>query len=1144
MNDFNLAEVFAEFSSDPERLIDDSSLPSSDPYECLDTLIDQLAVSPNNITESDNENTLAYCINSFQDLNEKSRERLLDIIVSGMQHQINSVSDLQPGDSSLQELKSLVERYSFYLHWYLINLEKTSFKNQMMVHRAPGTNARQKPSAEFAYAIQLVLTSLESACSMLKQTNLGVMLATSSELDLFMSMFLKPVYLLMENEQLMKNAPARMHMFKAICLTVKSHQQQSNVQTSLMQLLIYFEHLSEPLAELLQILYEQFDHVNTTEEMLKEISMKSFNNNDTKGPKFISAFIIKLSQLIPQLMMKKSMTMVVQLLESESFTLRCAIIESCGNIIVYMARTIAAEGDSSSDRGDDGDGDELRRKQFYGLIDLVEERVLDVNPYARCRSLQVLTTLCEMEQKFTSRRPRITNIAVQCLKDKSSLVRRNAIKLLTRLVSTHPFGLLHGTQLALSIWQERLNQANAEIDKIVPAAGEESILVDQALDAPSDNEEDEDDREEKQKTADKKTEMINRLKLTRKYYVEAIEFIEQIHDALDQTQSLLFSKNKNEIIDAMDFFVLADAYGIEPAKFGIRKMIHLVWAKANNDEGQAIQAHLVECYHSLFFDTPSGISEADANLLVARNLISLTYGATLAELASLEHLLNLAHAAQRKKNTVGRTFVNAGVIKMLWKIYGYEQREISKSQRRGAVIIIGMLARADYTVANAGVELLLRIGLGEKGKQDLGLAKYTCIALQRCIQNKSDNAAKFPKEHETISKLCEFLLMPYSSMEWFGVAEQALKAINELCNEPTEVFTALIRRKTREVFGNQDSESSDQQSGLSQLLFLAGDIALKTIVHLELCEAAFKRKKIELEKENAKKKKDAAEEDTADDDLEMVGGGTTEDDFTDAIAYIRERELLFGEQSLLARFGPMAAEICKQGLRSPQRDHVSIASVSCLSKFMCVSATYCEDNLPILMTLLERAENSTIRSNCVLALGDIAVCFNHILDDNTDFLYRRLHDKYPVVQRTCLMTLTFLILAGQVKVKGQLGEMAKCLEDPDQRIADLSRMFFTELATKDNAIYNGFIDMFSVLSTDAKLPQEALYKILKYLASFIDKEKQIKQLADKLHARMARCDSSKAWNDLAYVLGILPHKNEDIVNTISQGYKYVPVRAD
>jgi condensin complex subunit 1 len=91
------------------------------------------------------------------------------------------------------------------------------------------------------------------------------------------------------------------------------------------------------------------------------------------------------------------------------------------------------------------------------------------------------------------------------------------------------------------------------------------------------------------------------------------------------------------------------------------------------------------------------------------------------------------------------------------------------------------------------------------------------------------------------------------------------------------------------------------------------------------------------------------------------------------------------------------------------------------------------------------------------------------------------------VRRTCLMTLTFLILAGQIKVKGQLGEMAKCVEDPDKRIADLARMFFSELSTKDNAVYNHFMDMFSLLSTDDDLDEESLKKILKFLASFIEK---------------------------------------------------------
>ncbi len=119
----------------------------------------------------------------------------------------------------------------------------------------------------------------------------------------------------------------------------------------------------------------------------------------------------------------------------------------------------------------------------------------------------------------------------------------------------------------------------------------------------------------------------------------------------------------------------------------------------------------------------------------------------------------------------------------------------------------------------------------------------------------------------------------------------------------------------------------------------------------------------------------------------------------------------------------------------------------------------------------------------------MAVCFNHLIDENTDFLYRRLNDSDGSVKRTCLMTLTFLILAGQVKVKGQLGEMAKCLEDGDKRIADLARMFFTELATKDNAVYNHFVDMFSLLTKEGRrgLEEETVRRILKFLAGFIEK---------------------------------------------------------
>jgi condensin complex subunit 1 len=294
--------------------------------------------------------------------------------------------------------------------------------------------------------------------------------------------------------------------------------------------------------------------------------------------------------------------------------------------------------------------------------------------------------------------------------------------------------------------------------------------------------------------------------------------------------------------------------------------------------------------------------------------------------------------------------------------------------------------------------------------------------------------------------------------------------------------------------------------GLSPLLFTVGHVAIKQIVHLELCELDFKRRKQEKErtvaaakgprsslaagttsrKSSAQHKSNtpAAEEEDAD-ELDLIGG-TTEDDFTEAMAHIRERELLYGPQSLLALFGPMVSEICANNTTYKDRG-LQQAATLCLAKLMCVSSEYCEANLPLLITIMERSADATVRSNAVIALGDMAVCFNHLIDENTDFLYRRLADSKPMVKRTCLMTLTFLILAGQVKVKGQLGEMAKCLEDEDKRIADLARMFFTELSTKDNAVYNHFVDMFSLLSADRGMEEESFRRVVKFLLGFVEK---------------------------------------------------------
>lgn len=393
--------------------------------------------------------------------------------------------------------------------------------------------------------------------------------------------------------------------------------------------------------------------------------------------------------------------------------------------------------------------------------------------------------LCDLEQKFPKRRQAVAELAARSLEDKSSNVRRNAIKLLGKLVSTHPFSVMHGGQLAYSDWDQRLQAAEAELDSLKPPVGSPGLAeksghpdasVDDALldeatvleNAPKESSPPltaEQQAAMLKKAADDATtsELMARLQLTRKYYIEAIRFIEVLHAATPIVCQLLSSKNKSEVIEAMDFFVVIDAYKIEAARTGIRRMLRLIWTKGNSDEGKGVQTHLIDCYRGLFFGAPDSFSENDAANYVARNMISLTFGATPAELTSLEQLLSTMVKAEH---------VSDLVITKLWQVYGVQKQEISKNQRRGAIIVLGMLAMAEPDIVVKELGTMLRIGLGSLGRSDLGLAKYTCIALRRInptrrqTKDSSSAASKLDNDHAVLIKLASIIEVVSDSKEW------------------------------------------------------------------------------------------------------------------------------------------------------------------------------------------------------------------------------------------------------------------------------------------------------------------------------------------------------------------------------------------
>ena len=1135
--DFNLVQVLAKYSEsgNVEVTTNLESMGPAERREQLNALIDTLSTNPDAVLAEETYDALQDTVGSIASATAGQIRQLADLLSGALQSKATAVAaesteELDPSSSARTVLEALA--YLLCATISTIQIRNIDVANDAAT--ASKTKPKSQKRRDVAASVDVAALLVPAFDAMTKTMSLraGKMWPTTPERDAFISLFTKPAYLVAENEALMKNQAIRVRFYKIVCIAVKHHGHAFAAQTTIVQNLQYFEHLPEPMAELLQILSEQYDYPQLSDEILRELSNQEFNANDSKGPKSVSAFLIRISELMPRQVLKQ-ITLLAKFLDCEAHTLRSAIIEICGNLIASLSTQ------------DEGDSAESHKAQISGFFDLLEERFLDSNPYCRSKVLQTYIKICDLPKKFPKRRQVVADLAVRSLEDKSSNVRRNAIKLLGKLVQTHQFDVLHGPQLNKVEWIERLRQTQNELEMLTPRIEEQEPDAD-LIEAPTSPQKDappSDPAEEieRRKAEMQKEEQISHLQMLRKFYTEACKFIETAGAGSDLIIQLLASKTKTEVIEAMDFFVVADAYKLESARLGIRRMLHLIWTKATSDEGKGVTTHLLECYKGLYFDAPPELSANDAANFVAKNIISLTYGATLAELTSLEQVLRV----MMKDGTISDEVVNK-----LWQVFGVQKREISRNQRRGAIIVLGMLALANHEIIVNGLDILLQVGFGSTGQNDLGLMRYSCIALQRLRfteqQQKGElrkQASKLPNDHGIFTELYKVMTTYCPSKEWFGVTEQAINAIYALAEHPDEIMSGVIRCMAKSLFKrntDDDAARAPTSRALADLLFIVGHVSIKQIVYMEECESEFKRRKAEADKAKlASPSKSAADKD----ELDQVTGAT-EDAFTEHMLHIRESELLLGDKSswLLSKFGPLIVDVCKNNTKYPDQTLQSCATMA-LAKFMCVSSKFCEQNLSLLLLILEKSQDPTTRSNLVIAMGDMTVCHNQVLDGCSDHLYARLRDKDATVKKTCLMTLTFLVLAGQVKVKGQLGEMAKCLEDEDRRITDLARMFFTELSTKDNAIYNGFTDIFSLLSGGSEqLEEDVFRRIIKFLMTFIEKDKYAKQLADKLAGRLVHCQDQRQFDDCIYALSSLPPtaRSESVQKLMSEGFQFAP----
>ncbi|XP_046630867.1 condensin complex subunit 1-like isoform X2 [Daphnia pulicaria] len=617
-------------------------------------------------------------------------------------------------------------------------------------------------------------------------------------------------------------------------------------------------------------------------------------------------------------------------------------------------------------------------------------------------------------------------------------------------------------------------------------------------------------------------------------------FASSVYAAIPMVCQLLCSKQTSDILEAIDFFVTAFEFDVLDAMQGVRRMLSLIWSSEED-----VKKAVVNAYKRLYMNMEATGSKRRA-LQVVSNLSALISLSTQGELASLEELIAMCV----KSGDLPKI-----CIQVMWEKFSMALPDTTEEESRSALMLLTMVASAEVQVVTSNVNVLVSVGLGERGSKDFRLAHLTCAALLKMAPTKAatdckEQPMRFPPTNEIFECSKKLLVEGLTRLEdvhYSQFATTSVSLIYTLAEHPDMIMgdvlkemCAIVYKSSRDQSGNlmENAELEVPTTVLTRIFVVAGQVALRQLIHLDVHVYSELRRRArvreEKQEETSKQKRNLLqsasrrrvstrpqqEQCESGEDDELVGA-VADDDEAEYVRKICESEIVTGGHSLLSSMAPLVILVNSNPAKYPDPSLRAAASL-CLAEFMLVSPQFCSQHLRLLFTVLEKSPEEVIRSNLVIAMGDLNFRFPNLIEPWTPNLYSRLRDDSPIVKRTTLNVLSHLILNDMVKVKGQISDIALCVIDPDTRISSMSRMFFSEFARKGNALYNVMPDIISRLcDPEAAVAEENFRVVLKGIIVLIQKDKQNESLVEKIILRLGASRTERQSRDLMYCLSLL-----------------------
>ncbi|CAN1337419.1 Condensin-1 complex subunit CAP-D2 [Linum perenne] len=537
---------------------------------------------------------------------------------------------------------------------------------------------------------------------------------------------------------------------------------------------------------------------------------------------------------------------------------------------------------------------------------------------------------------------------------------------------------------------------------------------------------------------------------------------------------------------------------------------------------------------------------------IAKNLLNLAIESNIGDHAALELIIS---------SLVSKGHIPNNAITALWDHFCFNISGTTAEQSRGALSVLCMAAISCNGILGSHLQDIIDIGFGRWAKVDPLLARTACVAIHRLSEEdrKKMLANNGSRVFGLLGSLITGFWLPEST--WYAAADKAISAVYTIHPTPETFAVDLVKKSLNSVFhkGGEDNLQNEAEDGrttaltevqvakLSRFLFIASHVAMNHLLYIESCIRKVQKQKTSKEKASESQKDDttgALKDDNINDEL---GVSASEDAIIDSISERTEKEIVSGgsiDKNLLGLCAPFLSKLCRNFTLMQKYPELQASGMLALCRFMIIDADFCESNLQLLFTVVENAPSETVRSNCTVCLGDLAVRFPNLLEPWTENMYSRLRDSSVSVRKNAVLVLSHLILNDMMKVKGYINEMAICLEDEEERISSLAKLFFNELSKKGaNPIYNLLPDILGKLS-HRNLKKESFCNIMQFLFGSIKKDKQMEALVEKLCNRFSGVTDRKQWEYIAYCLAQLTFTEKGMKRLIESFKTYEHVLSE